>query len=133
PRETQASMSVSRLFDMFNSPPEHLRFKAEIQKPTRGARPTTLIEFLFPDGRLSSVVGLPSTRRAGHGETATIVLLDEYARHEYARESWKATFPTADNGGPNTAIFAAHGGLQEPDPARKLFSQPFHQPQDHRN
>jgi hypothetical protein len=59
------------------------------------------------------VVGLPSTRRAGHGETATIVLLDEYARHEYARESWKATFPTADNGGQIIVISTANGVSNE--------------------
>jgi hypothetical protein len=44
---------------------------AKITKPTRGARPTTLIEFTFPDGRHLLGVGLPSTRRAGHGEVAT--------------------------------------------------------------
>jgi len=107
--EDEAIKVVCRIFDMFVSLPEHLRFEAEVTKPTRGARPTTLIEFTFPDGRISSVVGLPSTRRAGHGETATIVLLDEYARHEYARESWKATFPTADNGGQILVISTANG------------------------
>ena len=107
--EDEAIKVVNRLFDMFNSLPDHLRFDATVQKPTRGARPTTMIEFAFPDGRISTVVGLPSTRRAGHGETATIVLLDEYARHEYAQESWKALFPTADNGGQLVVISTANG------------------------
>jgi Terminase large subunit, T4likevirus-type, N-terminal len=107
--EDEAIKVVNRLFDMFNSLPEHLRFEAEIQKPTRGARPSTLIEFVFPDGRISSAVGLPSTRRAGHGETATLVLLDEFARHEFARESWKATFPTVDNGGQSLIVSTANG------------------------
>jgi len=107
--EDEAIKVVNRFFDMFTSLPEHLQFEAQITKPTRGARPSTLIEFTFPDGRISSVVGLPSTRRAGHGETATLVLLDEYARHEYARESWKATFPTADNGGQIVVVSTANG------------------------
>jgi Terminase large subunit, T4likevirus-type, N-terminal len=107
--EDEAIKVVHRLFDMFMSLPEHLRFDAEILKPTRGARPTSLIEFVFPDGRISSVVGLPSTRRAGHGETATLVLLDEFARHEFARESWKATFPTVDNGGQSLIVSTANG------------------------
>ena len=107
--EDEAIKVVNRLYDMFNSLPEHLRFEAEILKPTRGARPSTLIEFVFPDGRISSVVGLPSTRRAGHGETATLVLLDEFARHEFARESWKATFPTVDNGGQSLIVSTANG------------------------
>src|SRR5262249_48558863 len=86
--EDEAIKVVNRIFDMFNSLPEHLRFEAEITKPSRGARPTTLIEFTSRDGKISSLVGLPSTRRAGHGEVATLVLLDEFARHEYARDSW---------------------------------------------
>ena len=111
--EDEAIKVVNRIFDMFASLPDHLQFEAKITKPSRDARPTTLIELTFPDGRISSVVGLPSTRRAGHGETATIVLLDEYARHEYARESWKATFPTADNGGQIIVISTANGVSNE--------------------
>jgi hypothetical protein len=111
--EDEAIKVVNRLFDMFMSLPEHLRFEAQVTKPSRGARPTTLIEFTFPDGRISSAVGLPSTRRAGHGETATLVLLDEYARHEYARDSWKATFPTADNGGQVLIVSTANGVSNE--------------------
>ena len=111
--EDEAIKVVNRIFDMFMSLPEHLRFEAKITKPTRDARPTTLIEFTFPDGRISSCVGLPSTRRAGHGETATLVLLDEYARHEYARDSWKATFPTADNGGQVLVVSTANGVSNE--------------------
>jgi hypothetical protein len=111
--EDEAIKVVNRIFDMFNSLPEHLRFEAKISKPSREARPTTLIELTFPDGRISSFVGLPSTRRAGHGETATIVLLDEYARHEYARDSWKATFATADNGGQVIVVSTANGVSNE--------------------
>jgi hypothetical protein len=107
--EDEAIKVVNRIFDMFESLPEHLRFDAVVTKPTRGARPSTLIELTFPDGRISSIVGLPSTRRAGHGETATLVLLDEFARHEFARESWKATWPTVDNGGQSLIVSTANG------------------------
>jgi hypothetical protein len=111
--EDEAIKVVNRMFDMFHSLPEHLRFEAEITKPSRGARPSTLIEFTFKDGRLSSAVGLPSTRRAGHGEVGTLVLLDEYARHEYARDSWKAMFAVADNGGQIIVISTANGVSNE--------------------
>ena len=111
--EDEAIKVVNRIYDMFNSLPEHLRFEVEITKPSRGARPTTLIEFTFPDGKISSLVGMPSTRRAGMGETATIVLLDEFSRHEYARDSWKAMFPVADNGGQIIVISTANGVSNE--------------------
>lgn len=111
--EDEAIKVVNRLFDMYHSLPDHLRFEAKISRPTRNSRPTTLIEFSFPDGRISSAVGLPSTRRAGHGEVATLVLLDEYSRHEYARDSWKAMFPTADNGGQILVVSTANGVSNE--------------------
>jgi hypothetical protein len=111
--EDEAIKVVNRMFDMFNSLPEHLRFECEITKPSRGARPSTLIEFTFKDGRISSAVGLPSTRRAGHGEVGTLVLLDEFARHEYARDSWKAMFAVADNGGQIIVISTANGVSNE--------------------
>jgi hypothetical protein len=111
--EDEAIKVVNRLFDMYHSLPEHLRFEAQISRPTRDSRPTTLIEFTFPDKRISSVVGLPATRRAGHGEVATLVLLDEYSRHEYARDSWKAMFPTADNGGQILVVSTANGVSNE--------------------
>ena len=111
--EDEAIKVVNRMFDMFHSLPDHLCFEAEVTKPSRGARPSTLIEFTFKDGRISSAVGLPSTRRAGHGEVATLVLLDEYARHEYARDSWKAMFPTADNGGQIIVVSTANGVSNE--------------------
>ena len=73
--EDEAIKVVNRLFDMFHSLPEHLRFEAKMFKPTRGARPSTLIEFMFPDGRISSVVGLPfdaprRSRGDGHPRAA---------------------------------------------------------------
>jgi len=111
--EDEAIKVVNRLYDMFMSLPEHLQFEAQVTKPSRGARPTTLIEFTFPSGKISSVVGLSSTRRAGHGETATLVLLDEFARHEYARDAWKATFATADNGGQIIVVSTANGVSNE--------------------
>lgn len=111
--EDEAIKVVNRLFDMFVSLPEHLRFEAQVTKPSREARPTTLVEFTFPDGRISSAVGFPSTRRAGHGEVATLVLLDEYSRHEYARDAWKAMFATADNGGQILVISTANGVSNE--------------------
>ena len=107
--EDEAIKVVNRIWDMYQSLPEHLKMDSLVQKPTKGARPSTLIELVFPDNRVSSIVGLPATRRAGHGETATLVLLDEFARHDFARESWKALFPTADNGGQIVIISTANG------------------------
>jgi hypothetical protein len=107
--EEEASKVVNRLWDMLESLPEHLRNGVTVLKPSRGSRPNLHIELKHPDGRISSVIGLPSTKKAGHGETAALVILDEYARHEYARESWKAVLPTMSHGGKILAISTGNG------------------------
>lgn len=107
--EEEAAKVVNRLWDMFESLPEHLRNGVEVIKPTRGARPHTSIELKHRDGRISAVLGLPSTKKAGHGETAALVILDEFARQDYARESWKAVLPTMTGGGKIVVISTANG------------------------
>ena len=107
--EEEASKVVNRLWDMMESLPEHLRNGTKILKPARGSRPNLHIELLHPDGTISSVIGLPSTKKAGHGETAALVILDEFARHEYAQESWKALVPTTSSGGKLIAISTGNG------------------------
>jgi hypothetical protein len=107
--EEEASKVVNRLWDMMVSLPVHLRNGTTVLKPTRGSRPNLHVELKHPDGSISSVIGLPSTKKAGHGETAALVILDEYSRHEYARESWKAVLPTMSHGGKILAISTGNG------------------------
>lgn len=107
--EDEAIKVVNRLWDMFQSLPEHLRNDVEVLKPARDSRPSQHIDLKHKDGRISSVIGLPSTKKAGHGETAAVVILDEYARHEYARETWKAVLPTMEGGGKMIVVSTANG------------------------
>ncbi len=107
--EEEAAKVVNRLWDMLWSLPPHLRFGTEILKPSRGNRPNLHIELKHPNGQISYVTGLPSTKKAGHGETAALVILDEFARHEYAQESWKALVPTTSSGGKLVAISTGNG------------------------
>src|SRR5262245_42568347 len=87
--EAEASKLVTRAGDLWESLPEHLRMDAKVIKPTKH-RPSTTIQWEFPDGTVSSLLAMPSTPRSGHGETAAVVFLDEFARHQYATEGWKA-------------------------------------------
>lgn len=109
----EAIKVVNRLWDMFESLPPHLRNGVQVLKPARGHRPSQHIEFKHKDGSVSAIIGLPSTKYAGHGETAALVILDEYARHEYARDTWKAVFSTADLGGKIVVVSTANGVSNE--------------------
>lgn len=111
--EDEASKVVNRVWGMLWSLPEHLRDHVEVVKPGRGADPYTTIELRHPDGRKSAMVGLPSTKKAGHGETAALVLLDEFAYHEYAEAAWKAALPTTEGVGNVVIVSTANGISQE--------------------
>ena len=106
--ETESVKLVGRAWDLWENSPEHLRFEAKIVKPERG-RPSSKIEWEFPDGRISSLIAMPSTPRAGHGETASVVFLDEFARHQWASDSYKAFIPTMADGGQLIIVSTANG------------------------
>lgn len=106
--EIEASKLVNRAWDLWESLPDHLQFDAKVIKPVK-YRPSTRIEWEFPDGEVSALIAMPSTPKAGHGETAAVAFLDEFARHQYAGESWKAFIPTIADGGQIIVVSTANG------------------------
>ena len=106
---TEAQKVIARVWSMYQSIPKYLVPEALLTKPSRGGAPSQEIEWTFPDTRVSSILALPSTAAAGHGETARLVILDEHARQEFARASWKAAFPIIDGGGTAIIISTANG------------------------
>lgn len=92
----EAQKVIARIWGMWLSLPGYFKEHTTLTKPSRGGHPSQEIEWTDRDGRRSSILALPSTPKAGHGETAALVMLDEFARQEFARESWKAAFPIID-------------------------------------
>ena len=109
-KEEDAEEVVNRIWDMWLSLPEHFTEGIKVLKPTRGTRPSTRIELEHPDGRVSTITGMPATKSAGHSRSAALVIFDEASRQEYARELWKAVIPaTGDKGGKIGAVSTANG------------------------
>lgn len=92
------SLALRELEDGSSRDYSHLRNGVVVQKPGRNVRPHLDIEFLHADGRVSQLNAMASTAGAGHGRTAALVILDEFSRHPYAREAWKAVVPAAGGG-----------------------------------
>lgn len=96
----------------------HLRNNVSVMKPARaGARPHLDIEMKHKVGRdtkISQLNAMASTAGAGHGRTASFVILDEFSRHPYAREAYKAVVP-AQGGSKKargkTAIISTANGI----------------------
>lgn len=107
--EEDASKVVNRAYDQYLSLPKIFRQGVVQLKPTRGARPYNELQFRHPGGQISTMLALPSTKKAGHGQTAALVILDEFSRQEYARDTWKAVIPTMADGGRVLIISTANG------------------------
>lgn len=108
-KEADAGKIVGRIWDMFLSLPEHLRNGVKVNVPAKGHRPSIKIEFEFPDGKVSTIQGQASTSSAGHGETAALVIMDEFARIDAASELMKAVQPAAGTKGKIIIVSTANG------------------------
>lgn len=104
----------------------HLRNGVKAIKPKQtGVRPYLDIEWEHPDGRVSMMNAMASTAGAGHGRTAYRVTLDEFSRHPYAREAFKATIPTQAGSkkasGKSNLISTGNGVSNEQDGSGNFF------------
>lgn len=123
-KQTEAVKVIGRIWDMLNSVPRPLWNNATVYKPAKGARPQDEIVMEHANGRVSSVIAFTSSPSAGHGETAAFVILDEYSRQEYARETWKAALATAAKGAGRVAIISTGNGvssMQGEEPVGNFF------------
>lgn len=57
----------------------------------------------------SRVLSLPARKTAGSGYTASLVILDEFAKNQWAREIYTAVKPTIDGGGAMVILSSAQG------------------------
>ncbi len=107
--EEEAKKVVARIWSMYKSLPVYMREHAVVTKPARGGDPSQEIELTHADERKSTILALPATEKAGHGETAALVILDEYSRQDFAASIWKGVTPVIDLGGKAIVISTANG------------------------
>jgi hypothetical protein len=70
-------------------------------------------ELLSFEGTYAEIRALPSTDKAGHGYQASLVTRDELARHEFARENFKAVSRAIDSGGKLIELSTANKADQD--------------------
>ncbi len=107
--EEEAKKVVARIWQMYKSLPDYLTDQAAVTKPARGGDPSQEIELTHADGRKSTILALAATEKAGHGETAALVILDELSRQDFAASIWKGVTPVIDGGGKIIGISTANG------------------------
>lgn len=115
--EEEAKKVIARIWSMYKSLPAYMTAHCSVSKPARGGDPSQEIEMshLFTDeeGRQrvkkSAILALAATEKAGHGETAALVILDELSRQDFAAAIWKGVTPVIDGGGKIIGISTANG------------------------
>lgn len=108
-KEDDAAEIIARQWQLFCSLPEHLRFGVEVITPGKGFEPNLVIELRHPDGRISTIRGMASTERSGHGPTSASVLLDEAGRIEKLAGIWTAINATVGVTGKVFVVSTANG------------------------
>ena len=83
---------IRRICMIFEQMPELVRreewYGAKLESSTMSAT------IIFPNGLQSVIKAFPAAPGAGRSFTANLVILDEWAFQQYAREIWGAAFPT---------------------------------------
>ena len=104
--QENANKAVGMLNVMWNSLPEWLRRRApHLESDQAGKK-----EWVFPDGMRSRIRAYAGTGKAGASETASLVVLDEFALVEDQDNLLRSAEPTTDAGGKLFLVSTARGG-----------------------
>lgn len=112
-KEEDAIKGLHRIWEMYHSLPEELRFGTKVIVPQMSERPSTEFTLKFPNGKKSTILAMSSAASAGHGETAAWVLLDELGRIDDAESTASAVFPVVGKIGKVMAVSTANGVSNE--------------------
>lgn len=126
-KEEDAIEQVNRIWDIWLTVPDWMKEMAQLTvlKPFGSARPSSRIEFEHPDGRVSTVTGMPATKKAGHSRVARRVLFDEGAHQEFARQIWKAIIPAAGDAGGNIGAVSTANGVSDGHGGGNFFHEVY--------
>ncbi|KKM99568.1 hypothetical protein LCGC14_1146520 [marine sediment metagenome] len=95
--QDEAKSLLSKCRNVYDQLPNFMKFKLD---------PDSKESIGFPATK-SVIKALPSTTSAGIGETASILVWDEHAKHEYADTNYTHAKPTIDGGGQVISVFTA--------------------------
>lgn len=95
--EEEAKELVRRLKVIFTYMPELVADKDYLPENWKGMvfdGTALTVKMVFPDGQESKFQAFPSSPGVGRSFTVNMIILDEWAFQQFAREIWQAGFPT---------------------------------------
>lgn len=107
--QDSANKNLGMVKFMYQFLPEWLKERG----PILGKAAEYKLEFEFSDGMKCQVKSFAGTETAGAGETATMVILDEFALMPDPTNTYRTVMPTTDAGGRLIIISTARGAYNE--------------------
>ena len=107
--QDSANKNLGRVKFMYQFLPEWMKERG----PTLTKAAEYKLEFDYPDGMKCQVKSFAGTETAGAGETATMVILDEFALMPDPTNTYRTIMPTTDAGGRLIIISTARGAYNE--------------------
>jgi len=125
-KEGDAIEQINRIWDLYLSLPPYFKYGLKALKPYgENTRPSARIELEHPNNYVSTVEGMPATKKAGHSRVARRVLFDEAAHQDYARELWKAIIPAAGDLGGNVGAVSTANGMSDGQGGGNFFHEVY--------
>lgn len=108
--EDESKEAIARAWSIFELIPESLRDHMEVLTPQKAEIPTEWIRLRDKaTGKVSRMRAMPATKKAGRSATATLIISDEMAFQDYARQIYQAANPAISRGGRFLGISTANG------------------------
>jgi hypothetical protein len=120
--EEEAKILAAKTWLMYNSLPEVLRNHVKVVTPGRAEEPSEWIRLRHANGKLSTFRALPATKKHGRGGSAALIIGDELAYQDYAREIYTSAQPTISKGGKFLGISTANGVANKETGEGNFFS-----------
>jgi hypothetical protein len=107
--EAEAKEIIARVWTMYMSLPEMLRAHVQVVTPERSEEPSEWIRVRHANGLLSRIRALPATKKHGRGANASLIVMDECAYQDYAKQIYTSANPAVARGGKLVIISTANG------------------------
>lgn len=107
--EAEAKEIIARVWTMFMSLPEPLRAHVQVVTPERSEEPSEWLRVRHSNLLLSRIRALPATKKHGRGANASLIVMDEAAYQDYAKQIYSSANPAIAHGGKLVIVSTANG------------------------
>lgn len=130
--EEDAKEIIARIWTMYESLPAILKMHVELITPERAEIPSEWMRVKHRNGRVSRLRALPATKKSVRSANASLILMDEAAYMDYAREIYVAANPATSRGAKLIVCSTANGVSNEQNGEGNFFHHLYVKKEEYR-